>query len=178
MSSTDGVRARNRRRVHGGCVVQGPREQFNDPGATSVSVSRLGGISFAGGRLQGAGHRVVSVYLAVVAAQDVHGDLLCSIDVSRFWLGHVSVLTNQQSGLDQHACSGTDRLRLDCRDLRRYYLFHSFWVSPDGKELADLSGPRQYVLGHSPGILLLKLTHVKTLVNPPSPRLTSTLPWC
>lgn len=55
---------------------------------------------------------------------------------------------NKQSGLGQHACSHSYRLRLYCCDLHRYYLLHSLWVSPDAPELADLSRPRQYVLDY------------------------------
>lgn len=53
-----------------------------------------------------------------------------------------------QSGLDQHAYSRPYRLRFHWGDLHRYDLFHSVWVPPDAQELADLSKPRQYVLGH------------------------------
>lgn len=64
-------------------MVPWPREQLDDTGTTSFFVTRLGRISNACGRLQGAGHWLVLVYLVVVVVEDMHGYFLFSIDVSR-----------------------------------------------------------------------------------------------
>lgn len=142
-----GVWTRNGRCVHGGFVVQGPCEQCDDRRAAEDVACRLGGISPAGWRLQGSGCRLVFVHPVAVAAEDVHGRFLFSIDVSTVNAVRVLYDTDpvKQSWFDQHASSYPSRLRFDRRDLYRHSFFHPLRLSSNAQKLADLSESWEYV---------------------------------
>lgn len=77
-----------------------------------------------------------------MAAENVHGIFLFSIDVSTMNPRELCD-TDQfnQGGTYQHANSHPHCLRLDWRDLYHHSLFYSLWLSSNAQKLADLSKP-------------------------------------